>query len=75
MKNSQDTTRKPSADEIADQASNRQSDDILRELLRGDETKGDPDERDNAGGPAYRDTPHGREETKNDSRGKENKNG
>jgi len=59
MKNTQDTTRKPSADEIADQASNRQSDDILRDLLRGE------GEKDNAGSPAYRHTPLSRKKKTN----------
>lgn len=74
MNNSR-SPKPPSAIDLADEASNRDGDDILRELLRGDETVGDPDKRDNAGGPARRDTPQGREETKNDIADTENVNG
>ena len=61
--------------DITDEASNRDADGVLRQTLRGDETKGDPDERDIAGSLAHKDTPHGREETKNDKAGKANVNG
>ncbi len=54
------------ADELIDESVNKDSDDTVREMLRGDETKGNPDERDNAGSPKSEDTPHGREETKNE---------
>lgn len=57
------------AEKIADEASNRMSDEIQREVARGDETKGDPDERDVAGGPASIDTPQGREEAKTRAEG------
>lgn len=53
-----------SADEIAEQASKPDYDQIYRQPIRGDETKGDPDERDVAGAPDHEDTPHGREERK-----------
>lgn len=53
-----------SLDEIADQASKPDHDQIYRQPLRGDETKGDPDERDVAGAHDHEDTPHGREERK-----------
>jgi len=66
---------KNSIEEIADQAANRDADDIKRQTLRGDESKGDPDERDSAGGPAHQDTEHGREEAKIDKKGKANTNG
>ena len=52
------------AEKISDEASNRMSDEIRREIARGDETKGDADERDTAGSPASIDTPQGREEAK-----------
>lgn len=52
------------SEEIAEQASNRQSDEITREILRGDETKGEPDERDIAGTVSTNETWQGREETK-----------
>jgi hypothetical protein len=58
------------AEQIADQASNRMSDEIQREIARGDETKGDADERDEAGGSASIDTPQGREEAKTRIEGK-----
>lgn len=53
-----------STDEIADQASKPDHDQIQRQTLRGDETKGDPDDRDVAGAVDHEDTPHGREERK-----------
>ena len=61
--------------EINEQASQADSDDTVRRGVRGDETKGDPDERDAAGGVHRRDTPHGREEAKNDTSNKANTNG
>ncbi|PYT01948.1 MAG: hypothetical protein DMF63_03700 [Acidobacteria bacterium] len=69
---------RPNKEEIADitsEASHRDPDGILRGTLRGDETKGDPDERDVAGATDFEDTPHGREETKNDKAGAANQNG
>lgn len=62
-------------EDITDEASNRDADGVLRQTLRGDETKGDPNQRDVAGGPDHKDTPHGREETKKDQAGKANANG
>jgi hypothetical protein len=50
--------------ELVEEAANRQSDEITREILRGDETKGEPDERDIAGNVSTNETPQGREETK-----------
>lgn len=61
--------------DITDEASHRDSDGVLRQTLRGDETKGSPDDRDIAGAVASQNTPHGREETKNDKAGKANVNG
>jgi hypothetical protein len=61
--------------DITDEASHRDEDGILRQTLRGDETKGDANERDEAGATAFEDTPHGREETKNDKAGAANQNG
>jgi len=66
---------KEDIEDISDEASNRDPDGVLRQTLRGDETEGDPDQRDVAGAIAYSDTPHGREETKNDKDGKANVNG
>lgn len=62
-------------EDITDEASHRDPDGVLRQTLRGDETKGDPDARDLAGGPGFENTPHGREETKNDKAGAANQNG
>lgn len=59
---------------ITDEASHRDADGMLRQTLRGDETKGDPDKRDIAGATNFEDTPHGREETKNKT-GAANQNG
>jgi hypothetical protein len=61
--------------EIAEQASLKHKDEIKRQILRGDESKGDPDERDIAGAPEPNETPHGREEAKNDKAGVANVNG
>ena len=61
--------------ELSDEASQIDEDEIQRQLRRGDETEGDADERDAAGSSASKDTPQGREETKNDIKGKANING
>jgi hypothetical protein len=55
---------KPTPNEIADQASKPDLDQIHRQTLRRDETKGDPNERDIAGATDFEDTPHGWEERK-----------
>ena len=61
--------------DITDEASHRDADGVLRQTLRGDETKGDADSRDVAGGTDFKDTPHGREEAKRDKAGTANQNG
>ena len=53
------------ADELAEQASQQDEDAIQRQLKRGDETKGNADERDDAGTVDKDDTAQGREETEN----------
>jgi hypothetical protein len=53
-----------SPEEIAEQASKPDHDQIFRQPRRGDETIGDPDDRFVAGAPDHEDTPHGREERK-----------
>jgi hypothetical protein len=53
-----------SADEIIDQGSRPDADAIRRQIRRGDESKGDADERDVAGALDYEETPHGGEERK-----------
>ena len=60
---------------MGEEASQKDDDEIQRQTLRGDETKGNPDNRDNAGGVQSDETPQGREETKNDVAGKANVNG
>ena len=62
-------------EDIADEASQRTDDEIYREARRGDETKGDADERDEAGRVNSNETWQGREESKNDIPGKANANG
>ncbi len=57
--------------EIIEEAANQQSDEITREILRGDETEGNPDDRDIAGSVDSEDTPHGREEQKHKTGGDE----
>jgi hypothetical protein len=51
-------------EQITDEATNKSSDETLRQVLRGDETKGNADDRDIIGGVNSEDTPHGREEAK-----------
>jgi len=53
-------------EQITDEATNKSSDETLRQVLRGDETKGDANDRDIIGGVKSKDTPHGREEAKKD---------
>jgi hypothetical protein len=69
---------RPGRDEIKDitaEGSLRDKEGALRQTLRGDETEGDPNERDVAGATKFEDTAHGREETKNDKSGAANQNG
>lgn len=61
--------------QVANEASQKDEDEIQRQALRGDETKGNPDNRDNAGNVDSNETPQGREEAKNDIKGKANTNG
>ncbi len=61
--------------DIVEQAGYRDADGIFRQTLRGDETLGDADARDVAGATDFDDTPHGREEKKNDKAGAANQNG
>lgn len=61
--------------DIAREGSQIEEDEVLREGRRGDETEGDPDERDAAGRSETKDTWQGREEAKNDVKGKANANG
>lgn len=52
------------SEEIAEQASKPDHEQIFRQPRRGDESKGEPDDRDIAGAVDHEDTPHGREEVK-----------
>lgn len=54
------------AEEIAEQASKPDHEQIFRQTRRGDESKGNPDDRDAAGAVDFEDTPHGREERKHE---------
>ena len=60
---------------LNEEGSNQESDDTLRRTLRGNENKGNPDERDIVGSVDSDETPHGREETKTNKRSKANSNG
>lgn len=59
-----------SPDKLGDEASLKDKDEIQREILRGSEDKDDV-----AGAVHTDDTPHGREEAKNDKKGAANVNG
>lgn len=72
MENPQDKWK---SDKLGEEASLKSEDEIKRELLRGNEGEGNADQRDNAGAPNREDTPHGREETKNDTGEGVNSNG
>ncbi len=53
-------------EQLANESTNKPSDEMLREVLRGDKTKDNADGRDVVGGVDSDETPHGREETKKD---------
>jgi hypothetical protein len=53
-----------SAEEIAEQGSKVDESEVKRQLQRGDESQGNPDERDVAGALEYEETAHGWEEVK-----------
>ncbi len=50
------------AEKLIKESANEESDDVVRKILRGDESKGDADKRDIAASPDFDDTPRGREE-------------
>ena len=78
MQKSESATRHDAdaaSDEIVEQGSVVTPDEVHRQIRRGDETKGDADARDVAGGPDVNETPQGREEAKNDKPGVANVNG
>lgn len=61
--------------DLAAEASLTDEDQIQRQVLRGDESKGDPDERDIAGAVDADETPHGGEDTKTVQKREANNNG
>ena len=75
----EDGLDRPTREEIAgitgESSSHQDADTTIRQLRRKDETKGDPDARDAAGATDFEDTPHGREETKQDKAEAANQNG
>jgi hypothetical protein len=73
--NKTDNTGDWSSDKLGDEASLKDKDEIQREIRRGGKNDGDADERDAAGSASSDDTPHGREEAKNDKKGVANVNG
>ncbi len=61
--------------DLAAEASLADEDQIQRQILRGNESKGDPDERDIAGAVDADETPHGGEEAKTVQKREANDNG
>ena len=59
-----------SAEKISNESSNQMPDEIVRQVLRGDESKGDANNRDITGSSEVLDTPQGREEAKNNIKNK-----
>lgn len=51
-------------EELSEEASLAETDEITRQMLRGDETKGNADDRDIVGSIDSNETPHGRRESK-----------
>lgn len=58
--------------DLAEEASQTDVDEIQRQILRGNETKGSADDRDLAGSADSDETSHGREEAKNKVKDKAN---
>lgn len=52
------------AEELTEQSPYLESDEVQRQMLRGDESKGDADARDIVGSNQSKDTPQGRREAK-----------
>ena len=51
-------------EELTEESANEGSDETVRRVLRGEEEKGNPNDRDVAGASDFEDTPQGREENK-----------
>ena len=62
----EETATKLTKEQLAEQASKPDFEQIHRQTRRGDETKGNPDDRDVAGAMDHEDTPHGWEERKHE---------
>lgn len=56
------------AEKVSKEAVNQSPDETVRQMLRGDETEGEADNRDIAGSPDKTETPQGREEAKPNSK-------
>ena len=52
------------AEKLADESTNQPSDEMMRQILRGDEADGNADDRDIAGSANSNETPQGREKNK-----------
>jgi hypothetical protein len=52
------------AETVSNESANQMPDEIVRQILRQDESEGNADDRDLVGGSKSSDTPQGREETK-----------
>lgn len=58
--------------DLSEQGVNQSDEDILRQTLRGDEQKGNPDDRDVTGRAPTNETPQGREENKHKAKRERN---
>ena len=55
------------AEQLTNESTNKPSDEMLREVLRGDESEGNANDRDIVGSVDSQETPQGREEAKKDT--------
>lgn len=62
MKSESSEAATPSADELGEQSAYQGPTEMQQQILRGDETKGDPNARDTAGATDINDTTQGRED-------------
>ncbi|MBA2645278.1 MAG: hypothetical protein H0U81_00640 [Pyrinomonadaceae bacterium] len=62
MKSEKSETATPSADELGEQSAYQGPTEMQQQILRGDETKGDPNARDTAGATDPNDTTQERED-------------
>ncbi len=61
-----------SAEELAQQSVNEDSDETTRKVLRGNENQGNPNDRDIAGAADTKETPQGSEENKHQAKVEKN---